>query len=267
MKASFGSTRGIKKEHKKAPRAVPKSVRAKPAVVKVFSGIESIGIKGDAVVRVLDDGTIVGVEDATQSGSILTLTGSELSFNINNYSGGSGSVMSVNGSHVSIGRLSSRCNTAVINGRTIDLRDLDRLHDKRLRKRAEARVPTTYKLDPSCVISTVSVNDASKLAGLSLSFVGSVFVAVITGSGDITLPRKVYQSLTLSVAGSGDIHGNNASAATAVLTVAGSGDIANIEITGSGVASVAGSGDIKIRARHPNLITKQCAGSGRVSVR
>jgi len=266
MKGAFhlgASGGGVKKEHKKS---IQKATRAKAPDTKVFDSVTTLVLTGSANIRVLEDGTINGAEEATQSGSTLTLVGEDGGGgNIGVIGNVSGSGISISGGGMFVNHLSG--STVTINGRTIDLGDLDRLHNKRRKRRAETRVPTTYKLGSDCVISAVSSKGAANLLALPATIAGTTFAASVAGSGDITLPRKVFQCLTLSVAGSGDIHGNDASTATATMSVAGSGDIRGLSVTGSGVASVVGSGDISIRARNPSSIIKQRVGSGSIRVR
>ncbi len=88
----------------------------------------------------------------------------------------------------------------------------------------------------------------------------------ITGSGDVILPTKQFNSLALTISGSGDIVGNKTHTNIINAVVTGSGDIRDITCLRHGIAIVTGSGDIKLYKKKDANISKKCTGSGNIKI-
>lgn len=90
--------------------------------------------------------------------------------------------------------------------------------------------------------------------------------AEVVGSGDIIFERNRVDRLQANLMGSGDIRGKLV-AQHAVLTLRGSGGIRKIHGVCSVRASLLGSGDLKVSANPNATVSKNCIGTGDLSVK
>ena len=189
--------------------------------MKVFQEINQLILAGNGIVIISEDGTIVGIDKATQLDSYLILESNKA--NINNCV----SVIGINGDLTVSASGSSNVNTCLFDNSSGFLFDNE-------------KSKITYKLGKTCVINSISTADSSELLQLPAKFISSgTFSIVIAGSRDVNLPKDMhFTDLTIKILDRGNVNCNGAISDKIIIIKEDSGKIKELFATGSSMISV-----------------------------
>jgi hypothetical protein len=243
--------------------------------IETFSGVTALRLEGGGSIHIEEDGTIVGVTKVTQKAHILELTGlggaSFTSIGGTTTFGGM-TMTNVSGANFSGSMVvNNGGGQMMINGRLIDLSRLDEIAIDGKGKNSQkdqAKDETIYRLAETCSINSVKINSSADLVSIPVCFTHDEFTVVINGSGDVSLPKKRFKMLQITISGSGDVKAKDVVETEYVqVAVNGSGDVRGIHVLSSGSISINGSGDVMLTAEDPTRISKNTYGSGKIKIR
>lgn len=232
---------------------------------KIFDKVTRLEIKHGGSITIQEDGTITGAKSAKLRNETLTLesNGGEGGFTMVNSGGG---VMSFGGGSISQTIVSGGKSTnMMINGVLIDT---SRLHEIAVnpQKKKNDGPEETYMLT-NARIETISLAGSATVNAIPFKFCADSLTANLSGSGDIFLPAKHFQSITINLSGSGDVTGDQTLADLVNISLVGSGDVRNVHIVKSGNISLVGSGNVRVSAENPKNVTQTNMGMGSIKVR
>ena len=229
----------------------------------IFESITKIVI-ADGPISIDQDGYIVGATTAKQDGNVLIIgedtsnitacrvfsgfgTSSSITSSGTILQGPRSTRIKINGCSTTYGQIMDWCNGAPEVRREI--------------------TPTYYYLGKTCSISTIECVGSANLDRIFPTWLSKRLTVIITGSGDVHLPKTALDNLIVSISGSGQVIADEAETDLINVNIAGSGSVNGVHVLNSGSVSIAGSGDVNITAREKNSITRSIAGSGHVHVR
>jgi hypothetical protein len=232
----------------------------------IFDKVTRLEIKHGGSITIGEDGTITGAKSAKLRGEGLFLEGKGGQgggFTMVNSGGG---VASFGGGSVTQTIVSGGKGTnMMINGVLIDT---SRLHEIAVnpQKKNNDEPEETYMLT-NARIETISLTGSATLKAIPFKFCADSLTANLSGSGDIFLPIKHFQSLSINLSGSGDVTGNETLGDTVSINLVGSGDVRDVHIVKSGNISLVGSGEVRVSAENPKNVTRTKMGSGSIKIR
>lgn len=233
----------------------------------IFDKVTRLEIKYGGSITIQEDGTITGVKSAKLRGQGLLLegTGGQGGFTMVNSGGG---VVSFGGGSISqtiVGGGQGNNNMMMINGILIDTSRLKEIAVNPTEEQ-ETDPQETYMLT-NARIETISLAGSATLNAIPFKFCADSLTANLSGSGDIFLPAKHFQSITINLSGSGDVTGDQTLADLVNISLVGSGDVRDVHIVKSGNISLVGSGDVRVSAENPKNVTQTKMGTGSIKVR